>query len=214
MEAFALCDAIDGVVIVGSEPELARLQAIADAYGGGKVRAVVEGGKDRRESVRAGLHALPQAVEWVAVHDAARPCVTPELIAETLAAAQATGAPYPIEAATLTARIPDTLVRASRAESYAPASEIFLVGESVNRLGVAAVQTPQAFRRSVLQAVHDAAAPFPYPATDDAGLVRAFGYQVRLVFGARQNIKVTEADDLALAAAILSQRQTVATATP
>jgi len=211
LEAFARCDAISGVVIVGSKDELTRLREIGDSYGGGKVRAVVAGGADRRLSVRNGVAALPENIEWVVVHDGARPCILPERIAETLAAAQATKTPYLIECATLCALVPDTLVRAAQAEEYAPHQDVFLVGDTVDRLGVAAVQTPQAFRRSVLQAVHEAAAPHPYRATDDAGLVRAFGYPVRLVYGSRQNIKVTFADDLELAAAILSQRRNLGT---
>src|SRR5262245_57659970 len=79
LDAFALCDAIDAIVLIGSEPDLPRLHDLGRQYGGPKFRDVVLGGPDRQSSVRNGLAACAD-FEYIAVHDAARPCVPSVLI--------------------------------------------------------------------------------------------------------------------------------------
>jgi 2-C-methyl-D-erythritol 4-phosphate cytidylyltransferase/2-C-methyl-D-erythritol 2,4-cyclodiphosphate synthase len=140
---------------------------------------VVPGGRERQDSVRAGLEALAvHQPDVVLVHDAARPVIPAGTIANLLAALQ--HAPGAIPAVP----VADTLKRAAAG----------LIGETVPRAGLFRAQTPQAFRFPLLLALHRAAAGAA--ATDDAALLEAAGHQVRLVDGSEANVKVTVPEDL------------------
>jgi 2-C-methyl-D-erythritol 4-phosphate cytidylyltransferase len=145
----------------------------------------VEGGATRSDSVRAGLRAVPEEVDVVLVHDAARPLATRALVDTVIAAVQA-GA----DAAVPGIPVADTLKR--------------LVGDqvvgTVDRQQLVAVQTPQAFRGFVLRAAHAQLGQ----ATDDAALVEAARGRVVVVPGDPRNLKITTPDDLLIAAALLS----------
>jgi 2-C-methyl-D-erythritol 4-phosphate cytidylyltransferase/2-C-methyl-D-erythritol 2,4-cyclodiphosphate synthase len=137
---------------------------------------LVTGGDTRRETVARCLWELPAEVTHVVVHDAARPWCTPALVRRVLEAAEADGA------AAAALPVDDTVHRAS-AEG--------LVAATVDRRGLWLAQTPQAFRRDVLARAHAAG----LEATDDAGLVAAAGFAVRLVPGERTNVKLTRPAD-------------------
>ena len=141
----------------------------------------VVGGPTRSASVRSGLDAVPPEAAVVVVHDAARPLAGPGLFEAVIAAVES-GA----DAAVPAVPVADTLRRAE--------------GGVVDREGVFAVQTPQAFRAEALRAAHAEGGD----ATDDATLVEAAGGRVVIVEGDRRNIKVTDPHDLELAAALLS----------
>lgn len=143
---------------------------------------VVRGGATRQESVRLGIEALDASVEWVLVHDAARPCVTPDLIRRVLAAATARGAAVPA------LPVADTIHRVD-VEG--------VVVESLRRDALRAVQTPQIARRDLLTRAYAHAARFSLAATDEAGLLSAAGIPVATVAGERGNVKITTRDDLA-----------------
>lgn len=148
--------------------------------------SVVTGGATRQESVRRGLEALPSCTH-VVVHDAARPFVTQDHIDRVLEAAVREGA------ATIALPLTDTLMRAT--------PEAGAATQRVDRDGVWAVQTPQAFERALLERAHARAEGTQ--ATDDGGLVLALGHAVQLVPGSWWNIKVTRASDLERAQWIL-----------
>jgi 2-C-methyl-D-erythritol 4-phosphate cytidylyltransferase len=143
------------------------------------------GGATRSDSVRAGLALVPDDVDIVIVHDAARPLATRRLF-NTVIEAVASGA----DAAVPALPVVDTLKRIDE-ENH--------VVETVPRAGLVAVQTPQAFRASVLRAAHDSEAVD----TDDAALVEAAGGKVVVVPGERRNLKLTLPDDLELAQALV-----------
>nr|WP_246351400.1 2-C-methyl-D-erythritol 4-phosphate cytidylyltransferase [Deinobacterium chartae] len=147
----------------------------------------IGGGATRQQSVLRLLEA--STAEHVLIHDAARPFVPAEVIVRVKAAVLETGA--------ASAALPcaDTLVRED-AGTY---------GETVERAGTWAVQTPQGFRRSDLLAAHHAALAAGYQATDDAGLLRRCGGQVALVMGDPRTFKVTTPGDLALAEALAAR---------
>jgi 2-C-methyl-D-erythritol 4-phosphate cytidylyltransferase len=152
---------------------------------------VVEGGAERFESVANALARLRPEADFVAVHDAARPCVTPPLIDAVFARAAEAGA------ALLAVPVADTVKRGDAAGR---------VTGTVPREGLWLAQTPQAFRRDWLTAAYarrDALGP---GVTDDARLVEAAGHPVHLVTGSAANLKITTPDDLALAAAVLRSR--------
>ena len=144
---------------------------------------VVAGGATRAGSVRAGLAAVPQEAAIVLVHDAARPLASAALF-DLVIEAVASGADAVVPAVPVI----DTIRRVD--------------GGVVDRDGLRAVQTPQGFPAPRLRAAHAGAVD----ATDDAGLVELDGGTVRLVDGEPTNIKMTAADDLVVAEALLSGR--------
>jgi 2-C-methyl-D-erythritol 4-phosphate cytidylyltransferase len=170
--AAATCDAV--VLVV---PDAADWQ-------GAEVTALVTGGATRAESVRAGLAAVPPSAEVVVVHDAARPLASAALF-DAVVAAVREGADGAVPGLAVT----DTLKRVDDVR----------VTATVDRMGLVAVQTPQAFRAEALRAAHASGAD----ATDDAALVEEIGGAVVVVPGDPRNLKVTGPADLMIAAALL-----------
>lgn len=179
--------ACDRVVLVLPKGDDA-LAAERPPYG---ADVVVSGGATRAASVRAGLAAVPDDIDVVVVHDAARPLAPPALF-EGVLAALATGA----DGAVCALPVSDTLKRTDGplSEGGAPA-----VLETLDRRALVAVQTPQAFVAAVLRRAHASGED----ATDDASLVEALGATVRVVLGDPGNLKLTTPVDLALAERLL-----------
>jgi 2-C-methyl-D-erythritol 4-phosphate cytidylyltransferase len=141
---------------------------------------VVAGGPTRQESVRLALAAAPHGVRVILVHDAVRPFITRALVDAVLAAARADGAAIcALPVAETVKRVRDGLVEAT-----------------VDRAGLWAVQTPQAFRADILREAHDKARRDGIAGTDDAMLVERLGHRVRVVPGLAGNVKITTPDDL------------------
>src|SRR5437588_804885 len=154
---------------------------------------VVSGGERRQDSVGNAFAAADPRAEIILIHDAARPFVSAALIDRTIAAAHETGAAV----AALSAR--DTVKEGAPAVEGARG---WIVKTTLSRESIFLVQTPQAFRRAVLR---DALA-LKDDATDEASLAERAGHVVRLVEGDVANIKITTADDLAIAEAIAVER--------
>jgi 2-C-methyl-D-erythritol 4-phosphate cytidylyltransferase len=151
-----------------------------------------EGGASRAHSVRKALAEVPPEVEWVAVHDAARPLVTAALIERTVEAASRYGAAVPALGIIPTVK---------QADGPLPAK----VRRTVPRHTLWAVQTPQVMRRAALEAAF-AACPVPLEqVTDEAQLLELAGQDVWLVQGDERNLKITTPDDLHAARAYLDQ---------
>ena len=146
------------------------------------------GGATRSDSVRSGLAYVPSDVDIVVVHDAARPLASPALFARVIAAVR-DGADGAVPAL----RVADTVKRVRD----------HVVVETVPRDDLVAAQTPQAFRRDVLERAHEGEAVD----TDDAALVEAGGGKVVVVEGDTRNFKVTVPDDLVLARSLLEAEQ-------
>lgn len=147
------------------------------------VDVVIAGGSSRSASVRAGLAAVPADADVVVVHDGARPLATTALFRAVVAEVEE-GA----DAAVPAVAVADTLKVVDGGT----------VVTTLERGGVAAVQTPQAFRADVLRRAHGSGDE----ATDDAGLVEACGATVRVVPGEPANFKVTTPADLELVQAV------------
>ena len=159
---------------------------------------IVLGGKERFESVGNALQRVRDA-ELVAIHDAARPCVSAGAIDQVFALAAKTGA------ALLAMPVSDTLKRADVAGK---------VLETVPRQGLWQAQTPQVFRTEWLREAHAQRSRLGDAITDDAQLVEALGHAVYVVPSDASNLKITTPSDLALAAAILKSRPAPRTARP
>lgn len=185
VDVFERCDSIAAVALVVSERNMAAVAALRDEKGWRKTMPPLVGGARRQDSVRAGLDALPPGCEWVLVHDGARPFVTSRMIEEGLAAAAATGAAIAVVPAF------DTVKRVAQDGR---------VVETLDRSELAMVQTPQVFRRSLLECAHAEVAD---DVTDDAAMVERTGVEVRTFEGARSNIKVTTPEDLMVAGALV-----------
>ncbi|MCZ6763496.1 MAG: 2-C-methyl-D-erythritol 4-phosphate cytidylyltransferase, partial [Alphaproteobacteria bacterium] len=150
----------------------------------------VEGGASRQESVRLGLESLAgDPPDYILVHDAARPLVDHGTISRVIDALELG---------------PGAIAALPLGDSIARVADGF-IQEPVDRDGLWAAQTPQGFRYAELLAAHRAAADGVQPYTDDAAVARAAGLAVAVVEGTPNNIKVTTADDLDRAAALLSQ---------
>jgi len=180
---FQECASIERIVLVMAPLNLKRGRDLVERYGFTKATALVKGGERRQDSVRLGLEALG-GCDYVAVHDGARPLVTPELIARGLEAARETGAAAPA--------IPI-------ADTVKEAGPNGIVLRTLDRSRLWAVQTPQVFRYDLLLRAHR---EITADVTDDAAMVEALGEPVRLFEGSRANIKVTTVEDLTLIEAL------------
>lgn len=142
---------------------------------------VVAGGRTRQETVRKLLEATDADI--VLIHDAARPFLAPALVGRVLEQVRREGA------ASVVQPVADTLIDLS--------------GESVDRTGLRAVQTPQGFRRDLILKAHEHAQTEGFEATDDAALVRRLGHRVALVEGSAWLFKITTPTDYELAQALV-----------
>lgn len=188
LHSFAACDDVDHLVTVVAEENQARAEEALRAAGLDAVTVCV-GGASRAESVSSGLAACPPATNTVAVHDAARPLVSVDLIARALA-----GLVDPWMAVAPGLPVVDTLKLVDEGQEA--------VVRTVDRRGLYAVQTPQVFAHGVLAAAHEGLGDTK--PTDDLLLVEQSGGRVRVVPGERTNFKVTYPDDLALAEALIT----------
>lgn len=175
---------VESIVVVAPPDWEEPTILLAEELGAGSVRAVVTGGTTRTDSVRAGLAEVPGDTAVVLVHDAARPLL-PDEVVERVVTALGEGWDAVVPALPLA----DTVKR----------SEGEAVAETVDRSGLHAVQTPQAFLAEALRRGLAGAGD----ATDCAGLVEAAGGKVRLVEGDRRLLKVTTPADLAVVETLL-----------
>jgi 2-C-methyl-D-erythritol 4-phosphate cytidylyltransferase len=182
---FERAAAVDAVVVVAAKrfcPEARRLVRKNKLR---KTVGVVEGGKERQDSVWNGLQALaPEHIDIVLIHDAARPFVDAGLIRRVIAAAAMHGAAIP--------GIPviDTIKSAGKSE---------FVGSTIDRSNLRRIQTPQGFAFGPLMAVFREAMKKREYGTDEAMLFERKGIPVRIVEGSAENIKITTPGDLRLA---------------
>ena len=149
---------------------------------------IVKGGAERFDSVANALALVRPEVEFVAVHDAVRPCVTETLIETVFAKAQSTGAAIPAVSVT------DTVKKVDAQKQ---------ITATVPRQGLWLAQTPQAFRRDWLTDAYARRKELGSGITDDAQLMEAAGHKVHVVDGEVTNLKITTKADLIMAGAAL-----------
>ena len=194
LERLAAVRGVEEIVVVAASERHREIAALASGVAGEVEVRCVEGGERRRDSVAAGLGALSGTrgnlagpeVEWVLVHDAARPLASRALAERVLAAAREAGAAVPGLAVSDTIKVVDGAG---------------LVRETLERSSLRAVQTPQAFSAALLRRAH---AEVEGDASDDAWLVERLGAAVRVVEGETQALKVTAAQDLERLRALLA----------
>ena len=188
--AFEGTDCVDEIILVGRADGLGEFRKIVSEPT--KVKQIVAGGAERSDSVRVGLDHLNAKCDFVAVHDAARPMVTPEKITRVFEVCRTSGG-----AAALAEPINDTLKRAD---------VDLVVKESVDRDGVYAMQTPQVFTRKLLEQAYQVVTKRKVAVTDEVSAVELLGRKVVLVPNHDFNFKITYPRDLPMAEFVLKQR--------
>ncbi len=187
LRVFDAAPGIEDVVLVVAPDAVGQARSLVGELSGSKVTVVVPGGRRRQDSVAAGLAHL-RVAEYVVVHDGARPLVTPEIIERGLQEAAKCGA------AVAAVPVVDTIKEAS---------EDGTVTRTLDRARLWSIQTPQVFRRELLERAHREVVD---DVTDDAAMVERLGAPVRVYQGAYENLKVTAPPDLALFEALLARR--------
>ena len=188
VNVFEQCNSIDQIVVALSAQALEQGKKLVAQEGFSKVTDVCLGGKLRQNSVAAGLSRLKNC-HWVVIHDGARPLVTVALIEAGLGVAGEIGAAV--------AAVPIT-------DTIKVAGDDRFVQKTPLRQNLWAVQTPQVFRSDIItQAYRKIRAEV----TDDASLVERLGCRIKLYMGSYDNIKITNASDLALAEIIWREHE-------
>ncbi|MDQ3324769.1 MAG: 2-C-methyl-D-erythritol 4-phosphate cytidylyltransferase [Actinomycetota bacterium] len=188
---------IDVGVLVAPAARCAEFQALLDAAGLTSRWSTLAGGETRSQSVACGLAMLPPDVDVVLVHDAARAFVPSAVVGRVVTAVEA-GA----DAVVPVVPVADTVRQVDASGA---------VLRTLDRTGLRGVQTPQAFRRRVLDeayAAHAAAGSAAEPATDDASLVERLGVRIAVVEGDALGFKITGPLDLLLAEALAAAEST------
>ena len=186
---FNLAACIDEVVLVIRAGMEDAFEGIAATFHFDKPHRFVTGGAERQDSVWNGLHAVAAETDVVAIHDGARPCVSGELIEHTVRAARECGA------AVAAQRVTDTIKQSGDGVA---------ISSTIDRAKLWSVQTPQAFRLSVIRHAIGAARSQGLNLTDDTAACELIHQPVRLVESKRPNPKVTLAGDLPLIEALLA----------
>ena len=190
LRAFEDCDAIDEIVVVTRPDRIEELAGLCRQYELSKVSKVVSGGATRVESSLAGVMAVREDATLIAIHDGARPFVTPELIRRTVEAAHIYSAAAPVVKSTDTLKALD---------------ECGNVVGTVDRETTARVQTPQVFDADLIKGALSKAVRKNLPLTDDCSAVEALGVRVFAVEGEEDNIKLTTPRDFLIAETIMNK---------
>lgn len=193
VRALAVSRAVDLVVVAAPEDTSEAVGAMLAEHSFGADVLVVSGGDTRQDSVARALIALPEDVDVVLVHDAARPLVPEEMVAAVVAAVRG-GHPAVVPGLPVV----DTVKEVDSSDD---------VLRTIDREPLRVIQTPQGFQRELLQRAHAAVDLDRAPATDDAGLVEGLGVAVRVIPGHEEAFKVTRPFDVVVAEAILARRR-------
>ena len=189
VRTFQNCDAISEIVVVTRPDLLTRVMGLCKNFD--KVTAVVAGGENRQQSVTNGLNALSGRVKLAAIHDGARPLITPLVIDRTVRAANSYGAAVPAVPVKDTTKVVQGGV----------------VSHTVERSTLRAVQTPQVFDFDLLRGALKKARQNGLEITDDCSAVEYLGFTVKVVEGDEKNLKVTTPMDLKIAELLLEDEQ-------
>lgn len=192
IKAFNETKEVDEILVVTREDRMDEVEELVSKGGLKKVTKVISGGAERHISVWNGLQAVDsKGSEYIAIHDGARPLVTPQLIKACLELAMAHGA------ASCASQIPDTVKRASIEQ---------MVTESVERTGLWAMQTPQVFSSGLILQAYAALMAKHEMVTDEVSAVQKMGKKIALLKNDDWNLKVTFPHDLELAEHVLELR--------
>ena len=187
LSAFQRCKDIAEIVVVAREQDQEEFIRLAQKYGVSKLKAVVKGGADRKESVACGLQAVSPDLPCLAIHDGARPFILPALISQCIEDARNFGA------SALAVKVKDTIKIVQDG----------FISSTPDRETLWQCQTPQVFSQSQYRSACEAAKDFAV--TDDCMLMEHAGYRVHITPGDFRNLKITSPEDLAVAQAVAQE---------
>ena len=191
LRAFDRATSVGEMIIVARKERHDEIRTLIGDAGFKKVSSIVPGGDRRQDSVRAGLRRIHRYATHVAVHDAARPLITPEQIERAFEQSRIQGA------ATLAQPVSDTLKRGG--------ANLLVVG-SVDRHELYAMQTPQIFDRKLIEDAYRALYEEDISVTDEVSAVERLGHKTVLVINDDFNFKITYPRDLPIAELVLRER--------
>ncbi|TKI45481.1 2-C-methyl-D-erythritol 4-phosphate cytidylyltransferase [Lysinibacillus tabacifolii] len=189
LEVFEQDENCTGIWLAVKPEERAVIQKMLANYGISKVKGLPDGGAERQHSVHACMKEMEQ-VDIVLVHDAARPFITHDIIANLVQSANNFGA------AIAGVRAKDTMKKVRNG----------IIEETVDRESLWMIQTPQAFRFDLIVEAEDVAEKVGFLGTDEAMLVERLGHEVHIVESNYENVKMTTKEDLLFGEAILRKR--------
>lgn len=189
--AFEKAGVIDEIILVVNKEDISK----ATMFKYSKLKQVVAGGEERQASVNNGLKVVADDTEIVAIHDGARPFITPEIIENAVAEAKASGA------VVVGVPVCDTIKRVTRLVPSGVEGDGRRIVETVDRSELWRAQTPQVFKKDIIIKAFES----NDRVTDDAMLVEKMGIPVKMVMGSYRNFKITTPDDLAIAEKIIKE---------
>ncbi len=194
LRAISEASLVDEIVIAAREEDLLPFADLCKEYEIAKPVKLVRGGETRQASVYAASLECREDADFIAVHDGARPLVTPDLVDRVIALAHRTNA------AALAVPVKDTVKVVAEGK----------VTGTPDRESLRCVQTPQVFDAQLLKAALQAAMDSGEMFTDDCSAVERLGKEVFLAEGSYENIKITTPEDLVVAEALLSRQEELA----
>lgn len=192
IDKFERCELIDEILLVVPKdyPEYCS-QTIVNKYSFKKIRRIVCGGKERQDSVYLGLKACPKSTSIVVIHDGVRPLISPEKISESIKLCKQK------KAVILAIPAKETIKRVEGGS----------VITTLDRKKLWLVQTPQVFEYKLILDAYEKAREDDFTATDDSILVERLGHEIVVLEGEYDNIKITTAEDLAIAERLLEMKK-------
>jgi len=184
---FEKTSSINAICLVIQKKYMDHYRSLINKYRFKKIYWIIQGGRERQESVYNGLSAIGDGWDMVVVHDGVRPFVSNKLLKAVLQSAVRFGASVP-------GIKPVDTIKISNNNNF--------VLKTLERNSLCAIQTPQAFRYDILKRAHEKARDENYVGTDDAELVERCGFRVKIVNGDYRNIKITQKHDIVLGEAI------------
>ncbi|GMQ60136.1 2-C-methyl-D-erythritol 4-phosphate cytidylyltransferase [Vallitalea sediminicola] len=191
IDVFEKCDEIQNIILVVGKGEVDYCRKkIVEKYNYGKIISIVEGGKERQDSVYEGIKKVPESSHMVLIHDGARPLIGTDQIKGTID----NGIKY--GACVLGVKVKDTIKVVDDNNN---------IVDTPSRNKLWAIQTPQTFKKELITLAYEKAQNDNYVATDDSMLVEKYlDIKVKIVEGLYSNIKITTIEDLTIAKNFIS----------
>lgn len=194
IEAFNKIDEINEIIVVTGKEDIDKVRReIVERYQLGKVKQIIEGGKERQDSVYNGLATVGQEIEYVMIHDGARPFISEEVIKRAIQETKQH------KATIVAVPVKDTIKLIDKEQGVVEATPA--------REKLWMVQTPQSFEKQLLLEAYKQAEERNLQVTDDSMIVEAYGHNVHVVLGAYTNIKITTPEDLVIGESILENQK-------
>lgn len=188
---FDACEYVNEIIVVTAAEKIETVAKLCDDYNIAKVGKIVCGGLTRTESALSGISETSRSSNLIAIHDGARPLVTPEIVNNAIECALS----HKAVAVAIPSKDTVKIARAGEVQSTPDRSQVY------------SIQTPQVFEPNIIKGALTDALINELPITDDASAVEALGFKVYLAEGSEENIKITTPLDMKLAETILRSRR-------